>query len=248
MDELSQSFEERLREITAYLDLLDALESQVRQGPPQIGEDGATVTVLQQRILYSSVYLQLYNLVESTITKCVDAVSDLVINEEYRPVDLCPELRREWVSLIAKTSMELSYDKRLDSALLLCEHLLQSLPISEFAVSKGGSNWDDVEIYQFSQRLGLSLSISREVSQAIKRPLRDDMGTLKLIKNYRNKLAHGNLSFSECGENVTARELRDMTNSVASYMTEVVGCFVQFMDERIFLAPEVRVRQSRDLD
>jgi len=67
-----QSFEERLIEIESYLELLEALENQVQEGLPQFGGDGSTITVQQQRILYSSVYLQLYNLVESTVTKCVD--------------------------------------------------------------------------------------------------------------------------------------------------------------------------------
>ena len=57
-----RSFEERLIEIESYLELLEALENQVRRGLPQFGEDGSTITVQQQKILYSSVYLQLYNL------------------------------------------------------------------------------------------------------------------------------------------------------------------------------------------
>ena len=59
MDTLAEVFEERLLEIETYLDLLDALDRQVQKGPPEIG--GAPITVQQQRILYSAVYLQLYN-------------------------------------------------------------------------------------------------------------------------------------------------------------------------------------------
>ena len=59
MDDFSQAFEDRLQEIEAYLTLLAGLEQQVQEGIPQFGESGATITVQQQRILYSSVYLQL---------------------------------------------------------------------------------------------------------------------------------------------------------------------------------------------
>ena len=64
MDPLTESFEERLQEIEVYLDLLEHLEQQVAIGPPKIGE--SSITTQQQKILYSSVYLQLYNLVEAT--------------------------------------------------------------------------------------------------------------------------------------------------------------------------------------
>ena len=58
-DPLLEAFEERLQEIDAYLDLLDAIQHQAQTGPPKIGD--VTITTQQQRILYSSVYLQLYN-------------------------------------------------------------------------------------------------------------------------------------------------------------------------------------------
>ena len=54
MDTLAETFEERLQEIDAYLDLLDALERQVHDGPPKIG--GGRITAQQQKILYSAVY------------------------------------------------------------------------------------------------------------------------------------------------------------------------------------------------
>jgi hypothetical protein len=98
MDQLTQTFEERLQEIEAYLDLLEALERQVQQGPPKIG--GAAITTQQQKILYSSVYLQLYNLVEATVTWCVDAVVAAAAEKgRWRPADLVESLRREWVQI-----------------------------------------------------------------------------------------------------------------------------------------------------
>ena len=64
-DELSERFEERFSEILAYLDFLENVQTAVQSGVPQLGgEDGPVVTTLQQRILYSGVYLQLYNLAE----------------------------------------------------------------------------------------------------------------------------------------------------------------------------------------
>ena len=48
MDPPVEQFEERLQEIETYLDLLDALERQVREGPPKIG--GENITSQQQKV------------------------------------------------------------------------------------------------------------------------------------------------------------------------------------------------------
>jgi len=242
MDDFTQGFEERLLEIRTYLDFLEAIDEQVQKGTPQLGENGAIITPQQQKILYSSVYLQLYNLVESTVNKCLDAISKYVVNSSLKPNDLSIALRKEWVRCIARTHVDLSYENRLESAVNLCNYLVNTLPISEdFILEKGGGgNWDDEEIYKFSKRLGLSLSISTDVQQAIKKPIKNDMGTLALIRDYRNKLAHGNLSFAECGENTTAHDLRQLTDRVALYMREVVIFFKSSMDTSELLAPERR--------
>jgi len=239
MEDLSQAFEERLQEIETYLDLLESIQQQVQGGSPQIGE--ATITPQQQKILYSSVYLQLYNLVESTITRCVDAVSQAVVNNSSLPNDLSIELRREWVRCTARTHTDLNYDHRLESALNLCDHLVQALPISTFKVGKGGGgSWDDNGIETISQRLGLSLHISSDVYRSVKRPFRNDQGALTFIKDLRNGLAHGSMSFAESSEGITVSDLRDLTERTALYLREVVDCFKLFIDAHEFLMPERR--------
>ena len=86
---LSQTFEERLQEIETYLDLLEAFEVQAGR---RIGE--ATVSAQQQKILYSSVYVQIYNLVEATITWCVEAVRSAAADHgRWKPGDLSPGSR-----------------------------------------------------------------------------------------------------------------------------------------------------------
>src|SRR5437762_8944464 len=120
MEPLGPAFEERFGEINSYLEFLEEIEAAARSGPPRIGASGPLITTHQQRILYSSVFLQLYNLVEATVVKCLDAVtSAALIDGTWNPGDLITELRREWVRVTARTHVDLNYEHRLESALVL---------------------------------------------------------------------------------------------------------------------------------
>lgn len=242
MEVMKQVFTERLQEIETYLDFLQTIEEQVRGGPPRVGAAGAVISTTQQRILYSSVYLQLYNLVEATITKCIEGVSSAVAADgRWRPSDLTTELRREWVRFLARTHIDLTYENRLENSIQMCDHLIQSLPVGGLEIEKGGGgNWNDVEIRRVATRLGCTLNLTKACEAAVKRPFKDDKGALALIVKLRNDLAHGSVSFGQCGDGATVSELRELTQLTGNYLREVVASFDAFISSHKFLQPASR--------
>lgn len=239
---LSTGFQERLSEVETYLDFLSAMEAQAQQGPPRFQGADHPISVQQQRILYSSVYLQLYNLVEATMSRCIEAVAEATKeNAQWKPSDLSDSLRREWVRVAARTHVELTPENRLESAMRLCNHLVASLPIRDFDIEKGGGgNWDDSEIEAFSRRLGFQLVVSQPVYSAIKQPFRDDLGPLTLVKQLRNRLAHGSISFTQCAEDITVGRLVELKDRTVNYLKEVVDCFTGYIESFEYLLPEKR--------
>jgi hypothetical protein len=242
MDQLTVSFEERLEEIEDYLQLLAAIEMAAQSGIPRLGSSGHVISTRQQRVLYSGVFLQLYNLVESTVVSCLNWVTEATLQKgTWMPGDLNASLQREWVRVMARTHVDMTYESRLDDALGLCRHLVDALPIPGFSVERGGGgNWDDDAIEKVVKRLGFTLQVDPAVYSSIKRKVRNDFGPLGLVKDLRNKLAHGSISFAECGDNVTVSDLRDITNRTAAYMRQVVRQFVSFVDGHGYLIPEKR--------
>jgi hypothetical protein len=119
--------------------------------------------------------------------------------------------------------------------------LVSALPITTFEIDKGGGgNWDDSSIENISKRLGFEMTVSHPVYSAVKRPFRDDLGPLSLIKDLRNRLAHGSISFAECAENETVGGLIELKEKTVSYLEEVVKCFNASIDSFEYLLPERR--------
>lgn len=246
MDALRNAFAERLAEVEAYLEFLRVLEARAQDGPPKLEGAEHPISAQQQKILYSSVYLQLYNLVESTMTRCIDAVALSAAQAgTWVPGDLSGDLRKEWVRVIARTHKELTPDHRLESALVLCEHLVAALPVANFEIDTGGGgNWDDNAIEKISERLGLALVVSQPVYSSVKRKIRNDLGPLQLVKDLRNRLAHGSISFTECAENVTVTQLMELKQKTVDYMREVVERFITYLSSHEFLLPARRPEQA----
>jgi MAE_28990/MAE_18760-like HEPN len=162
-------------------------------------------------------------------------------NGRWKPGDLSVELRREWVRYNARTHVELNADNRLATTMDFCDRLIQALAVSDWEIEKGaGGNWDDQALESITSRIGLQLHVSRDVYNGIKRPIREDKGPLALVKFLRNQLAHGDLSFSECGDGVTVADLRLIKERAELYLKEVVNMFNIFIRDYLFLIPERR--------
>jgi hypothetical protein len=237
MHPLLEAFEERLAEVNTYIDFLEVLDAQTQKsGAPKIQGAKKAITAEQQRILYSSVYLHLYNLVESTMTRCVEAVSSAAHEGKWKAKDLSPPIRKEWVRFKAKTHKDLSFDTRLTTVFQLLDELLESSSISEFQFERGGGgNWDDDAINEICLRLGFEISNSKKVYSAIKKPMRNDAKALVLVKYFRNNLAHGKISFSQCAQDWTVPELKHLAEITANYLYEVVQRFVEFISKFEFI-------------
>ena len=238
MEPLTKAFDDRLQEIDEYLSFLAALEVAVQNGTPRIGD--MEITAEQQKILYSSVYLQLYNLVEATVTWCIEAVTNAAVRTGSLPGDLCAGLRREWIRFAAQTHEDLSYENRLQSAVGLCDRLISSLPLEAWRFARSLGNWDDERIEKVTKRIDCKLRINPQTLSGIKRKIRDDKTPLGLVKHLRNRLAHGTISFVECGDGITVDDLRELKDKTATYLREVVVQFEEYINGYQYLLPEKR--------
>ena len=142
--------------------------------------------------------------------------------------------------LTARTHLPLNEDNRLTHAVNALERVIRGDPVLWPSDADRKGNWDDDEIDALSTKLGCALHLSPDVYEGVKRPIRDDKGPLRLIRDLRNRLAHGSLSFEECGTGVTVSDLREIKDRTVGYLREVVAAYGTHVDEYRFLIPTKR--------
>lgn len=245
---VADGYEALLLEVDEYLELLAGLETATAAGSPRIvggGESGPpsqSISGRQQRMMYSSLYVQLYNLVEATVTLCLDQICLAVtMSGDVAPLDLDPLLREEWIRYAARThDGKMNEESRLKATLWFFGHVASGAKIDRLKIVGPAENWDDDSIVTVTKRFGLGFSVSRETRTMVKRDRGNGLGALQYVRHLRNLLAHGSRSFSECSEGIVVFDLKQLRDAVVAFLDELVGSARRYLENRSFLDPKRR--------
>jgi len=222
-------FRERKREIKAHIDF-------IRLHEKSLGSIKIPSTPEQYQILLACAYILIYNMIEATILKFLEILEQELFKNISCPYTLIPELKKEWVKNELGTSEQLTTEKRLDKAMKFLEFFSGQGAFKIKITSGGGGNWDDEAIYELSKRLGIDLSkIPKKVTTGVKRHIVNNMGCIKLVVDLRNKLAHGGISFCECGKDRDLKDVEQIFKKTCAYIEGVISSFKRFIDEKNYI-------------
>lgn len=223
------NFDKLTKEIDLFLDLLKYFENKL------IGYDEKcsilSVEIVDKdeyeavfKSLKSNVILMLYNLVESTIRLTMNNYYDRFNNRNISYKHLVEDIKKTWIrqSLGAKQKND-SIQKNIYSMI-------------EIAISENAPIHIDFESFSLSGNADL-----REIKDILKTHginYKEDEfktfgGSLKSIKDMRNSLAHGNISFQDNGRILSVSELYD-------YKEQAYLCldyFMKIVEENMYKLP-----------
>lgn len=235
--QIRSQFLERRNEVEQYLALLHMIENAAgpfgNQALPNVQSD-------HLNILRAHMYLHLYNLVEATMTWCLIAVGEAPKRRKsWRPQHLIPEMLSELVQYSMQDAV--NPDKVKRRAIELTQRIIdkESMQTFDFAIGKNAGNWNQSRIYDAARRLGVRLSIDPAVQQRIYQSQYVDR-----IWDRRNKLAHGDLSFEQAGEDTSLGDLEEITKWTLDYMAEVLDSFCRYVTDHEFLRDQHRPKGS----
>jgi len=206
-------YNKRLSEIDIYFDtlqLLDKGECKVVCTDILGQQTEKDIDVNLSTILKANGFLLLYNLVEATIRNSINAIFVSVHSQNVTFKHLTDNLRKLWIKQEIKNIQH-------EDIFVLSKKILENelLQFKAECINISG-NIDAQKIRDIAKQFGYQESGNG----------RD----LVTIKEKRNKLAHGEYTFSEIGKDYTVRELIVFKNNTKNYLDDVLANIEQYIN------------------
>lgn len=224
MKEILKEFKERVKELNLYFDFLSEVVSKdIHLHSTKTGA-GKPVDVEVQKILKANLFLILYNLIEAIIRKSIQEIYDSIERDGLSYKLTRPEIQKILINHRYKQIRESSPTSFVEAIENLLADALndaavkldpESIPIS--------GNLDARKIRELARTYGFS-----EATKKSKRGGSD----LLTVKNQRNLLAHGNLTFSECGRNYNINDLKRIKNEVVWFLEDILKNIKVYIDAK----------------
>ena len=223
MIDVENEYYKRLSEVDLYFDMLVMLDKGNCKilctdiiGVKSEKEIDASLSM----ILKANGFLLLYNLIEATIRNSINAIFDSVHSKNLTFKDLTDNLQKMWIK------QEIKNIKHEDIFSLSKKILENELLRFKAECIKIDGNIDAQKIREIAKQFGY-----QEAKNG--RDLFD-------IKNKRNKLAHGESSFTDIGKDCTVRDLIDFKNNTKCFLDVVLKDIEDYIDKEGFKANESR--------
>lgn len=202
MEELKREYERAIEDIELYYEHLKELEKENQVNYSQL-----------LKILKANLFLMLYNIIESIVTKSLELIHDKINSEKVKYKDCIDEIKALWIefkhSKFGQTK-SLNIIKKLtqiDDEILCIEYR----KYSKKKRSSISGNLDAQKIREISDAYALAHNSKTKGEKLVE------------IKSARNRLAHGEISFSELGGNYTREQIYDYYNECKEYLDEYIS-------------------------
>jgi MAE_28990/MAE_18760-like HEPN len=176
------------------------------------------------KTLRANGYLLLYNLVESTMTNAINAIHQVFIEHKLSFNDLEISLRR----IILKNFKKANLNDGLDHS--------KANPI-QMAIMQIG--YDKANLFSGNVDAKVIKKTAKDYGFKIADhdwELTKDGKRLLDIKNKRNDLAHGEISFEECGEGIAHEELVLISKETIAYLGVVLDGVDEYIKNQKYMA------------
>ncbi|WP_318356279.1 MAE_28990/MAE_18760 family HEPN-like nuclease [Enterobacter sp.] len=225
MDSFREDFDIRSGEILAYLDLLRFIE---HAGSELISAEDAenkfNITAESRKTLKGAVYILLYNLIESTMREAICFIHETLYDRNIQFDNLKKNLKSEIVKRLKNDSV--SVENFIGG---LTKGISCGISYGTFNKKKLFSgNIDRDEIKEKAIIYGFSTSSDYNHTKHGEK--------LTTIKQHRNDLAHGNVSFSEIGKNVSYQDLENVSLEVIAYLDAIATNIENYIHSDGYLA------------
>lgn len=237
MSDLKYIYNNRKEEVNYYLDLLCKIDQATQTGRVFITgankEPKLNVSQKQIKMLHSTIFLYLYNLIEWTISSFVNQIEILFQGGAYKPKDLPDEIFNLWIATLLQIDKNITYQNKIKSGKFIYEIGLNKKCIDKnFRFDKRlyKKNLDLHAIEDILKKFDLQLKLSKACNDAINKKIFNDSNIISTIREQRNKLAHGALSFSDASDGYDFKTLAEWVKITLIFTDELVTILDNYID------------------
>lgn len=210
-------FSERLDELTAFIGYLEKTESELLdQTSSCVLLPSPTVTA----VMKATVLVMNYSLVEALIVELVDETFSIANSRGVCFSRLSPHLRKQLVGYRFRSLRDAGVTRIQEVVADMIDEAISNAVVGrpDKQTIRDGflGNLDAKKVRDVANRMGIQIA-----------PHRRSRGgcDLKEMKDSRNKLAHGHVSFEDLGQLKTVSDLRIQTRRIVEYLLSVVRSF-----------------------
>jgi|GEM_PF-596702 hypothetical protein len=226
---LNEQYIARKKDIDAYYAILEFIDNIETYKHSKIECLNTTlsldVSTNMQQCMRASCIILLYNIIESTIMHCLQSLYDAVQDDSLKYKDLTDHIKHMWIK------SQYSYNIQLKKMRDKTKEIMDGIEINliEFDTNTYNDisgNLDMRKINELTKSLGIDIELHK--MQDKDRIANDFLS----IKNKRNKLAHGEDSFSTIGSLLTFSDLRRYKDNVYVFLGTVINKFDDFIENK----------------
>lgn len=206
-------FKDRVQEINIYINFIEKLE-----------ENDKISNILKANCL-----LMIYNLVESTFTNGIEKIYSVLKYEKCTYQNICEKLQTIWFEYKFKNAFDPNshFNTYKGKALeILTSILNQDIILLNKKATNINGNLDGDEIRKVCNSHGITLKILKSAQGG--RFLSD-------VKEKRNSLAHGSISFSECGRDYTLNDLKGIKIQIVIFLISFIKSLETYLNKKEYL-------------
>lgn len=229
MESVITSFQERVGEIEEYLALLQLI-SRPNTKVHSEGRKPKQVDTVVLKTMKASCFLMLYNLVESSIKSSMEKLYEKMNSEERALLEFNSYVKNIWINQKFRdmdpfSSNQTSYRNLIQS--MVDDILVENSVYLDSRKLHIGGNLDADEIRLLFDKHKISTTTHYRAFGG---------GELKTIKDKRNLLAHGAISFADCGQEYSVKDIIGIKKQAVVYLRSSLRNVKKYMEQTKYAA------------
>lgn len=229
MEQLFDEFNEKKEEIDCYYKFLRQITSQsyILKNLRKKQDDCLDVRI--QKILKANTFLLLYNLIESTVKNSIQYACQQIAKENIQYETLVEELKKQWVNVHTRQHLQSPNNKKLREGvkLIIDKTLKDFIRFEDKYKIECQNNVDAETMRTVARDFGFKLKFADSLKGGYR---------IAEIKDKRNFLAHGNITFSSCGQDCTLEDLTKYKNDTYKILNKFLNSMKTYLEKKQYKA------------